>query len=155
MAYGLTSASTTFKGLMNTILQPLLCKGVLVFIDDILVYSADLETHLQLLQQVFYILAQHQLKIKRIKCKFLQHQLIHLGHEISEAGVCTNAKNIRDVEKWPQPTYAKEVHGFLGLAGYYQKFVHNFGITSRLLTDLLKEQAVFRWTPLENDAFLA
>jgi hypothetical protein len=59
------------------------------------------------------------------------------------------------VEKWTQPTYAKEVHGFLGLAGYYQKFVHNFGITSRLLTDLLKEQAVFHWTPLENDAFLA
>jgi hypothetical protein len=155
MAYGLTSAPATFQGLMNTILQPLLRKGVLVFIDDILIYSSDLATHLQLLRQVFTILTQHQLKIKRSKCKFLQPKLIYLGHEISAAGVCTDAKNISAVEKWPLPTNVKEVHRFLGLAGYYRKFVRNFGILCRPLTDLLKKHAVFRWTELEQAAFVA
>jgi hypothetical protein len=131
MAYGLTGAPATFQGLMNTILQPLLRKGVLVFIDDILIYSADQETHLQLLRQVLAILAEHQLKIKRSKCKFLQHKLVYLGHEISKEGVRTDTKNIEAVKKWPPPANAKEVRGFLGLAGYYRKFVKNFGITSR------------------------
>lgn len=101
MAYGLTGAPATFQGLMNTILQPLLRRGVLVFIDDILIYSSSLEKNMELLRQVFNILTQHQLKIKRSKCKFLQHKLVYLGHEISAAGVCTDNKNIQAVAAWP------------------------------------------------------
>jgi hypothetical protein len=155
MAYGLTGAPATFQGLMNTILQPLLRRGVLVFIDDILVYSKDLHSHLALLRQVFQILTQHQLKIKRSKCKFLQPQLVYLGHEISGAGVKTDQKNIAAVAKWPSPENLKQVRGFLGLAGYYRKFVRNFGIISRPLTDLLKKSSVFRWTALEEASFVA
>jgi hypothetical protein len=98
MAYGLTNAPAMFQGLMNTILQPLLRKGVLVFIDDILIYSRDLDTHLMLLHQVFQILAHHQLRVKHRKCKFLQPSLTYLGHEISGEGVRTDPKNIQAVQ---------------------------------------------------------
>jgi hypothetical protein len=128
---------------------------VLVFIDDILIYSKDLQSHLALLRQVFLILTQHQLKIKRSKCKFLQPQLVYLGHEISGAGVKTDQKNIVAVAKWPSPENLKQVRGFLGLAGYYRKFVRNFGIISRPLTDLLKKSSVFCWTALEEASFSA
>jgi hypothetical protein len=155
MAYGLTGAPATFQNVTNTILQPLLRRGVLVFIDDILIYNKDLPTHVQLLQQVFQILQHHQLRIKRSKCKFAQPQLIYLGHEISGNGVRTDQKNIAAVAKWPTPLNVKEVRGFLGLAGYYRKFVRNFGIISRPLTDLLKKNVVFCWTALEDASFSA
>jgi hypothetical protein len=155
MAYGLTNAPATFQGLMNTILQPLLRKGVLVFINDILIYSKDLASHLSLLHQVFPILATHQLKVKRSKCKFLHPSLTYLGHEISGDGVRTDPKNIQAVQAWPRPSNLKEVRGFLGLAGYYRKFVCDFGIISRPLTDLFKKSSVFMWTELEETAFEA
>jgi hypothetical protein len=155
MAYGLTNAPSMFQGLMNTILQPLLRKGVLAFIDDILIYSRDLDTHLMLLHQVFQILAHHHLRVKRNKCKFLQPSLTYLGHEISGDGMRTDPKNIQAVQSWPTPSNLKEVWGFLGLVGYYRKFVHDFGIISWPLTDLLKKSSVFRWTELEDAAFEA
>uniref|UniRef100_A0A0A9DIN0 Reverse transcriptase domain-containing protein n=1 Tax=Arundo donax TaxID=35708 RepID=A0A0A9DIN0_ARUDO len=130
MSYGLTGAPATFQNIMNTILRPLLCKGVLVFIDDILIYSRTLEEHVSLLRQVLHILIEHQLKVKLSKCAFVQQQLTYLGHVISAAGVSTDSKNIEPVRAWSTPTNAKEVHGFLGLAGYYRKFVRHFGITS-------------------------
>jgi hypothetical protein len=94
MSYGLTGAPATFQGLMNTILFPLLRKGVLVFIDDILVYSSNLEDHVSLLKQVFQLLQEHQLKVKHSKCTFTQQSLTYLGHVISGAGVSTDPKNI-------------------------------------------------------------
>lgn len=79
MSYGLTSASATFQGLMNIVLGALLHRGVLVFIDDILVYSQTLEDHVNMLQQVLHILSEHKLKVKRSKCAFDQRQLMYLG----------------------------------------------------------------------------
>ena len=150
MAYGLTGAPATFQNLMNTIMQPLLRKGVLVFIDDILVYSRTLEGHLKLLRQVFEILVQHQLKVKRSKCTFLQDRLTYLGHEISKDGVRTDDKHIQAVAKWPVPVNVKHVRMILGFAGYYRKFIKNFGIICRPLTDLLKKHTVFVWGELEQ-----
>lgn len=153
MSYGLTSAPATFQSLMNTILSPLLRKGVLVFIDDILVYNVDLQIHVSTLRQVLQILDKHQLKIKRSKCSFAKQQLTYLGHVISKQGVATDPKNIEAVKSWPSPTNVKEVRGFLGLAGYYRKFVRNFGLISRPLTDLLKKHSVFLWTNEKEEAF--
>lgn len=155
MSYGLTGAPATFQGVMNTVLSPLLRKGVLVFIDDILIYSATLTEHVQLLRQVFQLLTEHQLKVKRSKCSFAQSSLIYLGHVISHAGVSTDPKNILAVQRWPVPTNVKEVRGFLGLAGYYRKFVRHFGVISRPLTDLLKKNVVFVWTISHQQAFEA
>lgn len=151
MSFGLTGPPATFQGLMNTVFSPLLRKGVLVFIDDILVYSSTLDEHVTLLRQVLQLLTQHNLKVKRSKCTFAQSSLVYLGHVISCAGVSTDPKNIQAVQRWPVPVIVKEVRGFLGLAGYYRKFVRYFGVISRPLTDLLKKNVVFVWT-LEHQA---
>lgn len=155
MSYGLTGAPATFQGLMNTVLAPLLRKGVLVFIDDILIYSKDLTDHVLKLRQVFQILHVHQLKVKRSKCSFAQSTLTYLGHVISKDDVSTDPKNIQAVQQWAVPANVKEVRGFLGLAGYYRKFVRHFGVISRPLTDLLKKHVVFVWTSTHQTAFEA
>ncbi|XP_073363591.1 uncharacterized protein [Aegilops tauschii subsp. strangulata] len=101
----------------------------------------------------FKLLDKHQLRVKKSKCTFARPSLLYLGHEISGDGVRIDNKNIATVEKWPTPSTVKVVRGFLGLAGYYRKFVKNFGIISCPLTDLLKKNTVFRWTSLEEAAF--
>jgi hypothetical protein len=153
MSYGLTGAPATFQGIMNTIFEPFLRKGVLVFIDDILIYTRTLEEHVRLLRAVFDILSSNQLQVKRSKCVFAQSSLTYLGHVISAEGVSTDAKNIQVVLQWPVPSNVKEVRGFLGLAGYYRKFVRHFGILSRPLTNLLKKNVIFHWTAETQASF--
>lgn len=154
MPYGLTGAPATFQNAMNTIFAPLLRKCVLVFIDDILIYSPTLEQHQLDVKAVFDLLTQHQLKVKRSKCAFAQPQLKYLGHIISASGVATDPKSLEAVRTWPVPQNVKEMRKFLGLAGYYRKFVRNFGLISRILTDLLKKNELFVWTPDHQQAFL-
>jgi hypothetical protein len=120
-----------------------------------LIYRKDLVTHLTLLRLVLQILATHHVKVKQGKCKFPQPHLTYLGREISSDGVRTNPKNIQAVRKWTRPGNIKEVRGFLGLAGYCCKFVHDFEITSHPLTGLLKKSIVFSWNELEEAAFEA
>jgi hypothetical protein len=153
MPFGLTNALATFQGAMNTVLAPLLRRCVLVFLDDILVYSATLEDHLHHLRQVLSLLQHHDLKAKLSKCAFAQPELSYLGHRISAAGVATESDKIRKVQDWPIPVNLKELRGFLGLAGYYRKFVRHFRLISRPLTDLLCKGVPFLWTPVLNTAF--
>ena len=134
LPYGVTGGPPTFQGGMNMVLAPLLRHGVLVFINNILVHSEDMDSHIQLLRQVFQLLQEHRLKVKYSKCTFASSKLLYLGHEISGDGVGIDEKNIAAVQKWLVPTNVKEVRGFLGLAGYYRKFARGFSITSRPLT---------------------
>jgi hypothetical protein len=147
MPFGLTNTPATFSALMNTILKHLLRKCVLVFVDDILIYSKSLTEHLDHLNQVFSILNQHQLYLKKSKCSFAQQSLEYLGHIISHHGVSTDPKKTEAIASWPTPTDAKQLRSFLGLAGYYRKFIHGYGNISRPLTDLLKKSVIFQWTP--------
>lgn len=140
---------------MNSVLQPLLRKCVAVFIDDILVYSKNMEEHLQYLRQVFTLLQQHQLHLKLSKCSFAQESLEFLGHVISKHGVATDPTKIQTVQKWPRPENVKEVRSFLGMAGYYRKFVKKFGILSKPLTQLLKKGVIFSWTQDAQQSFMA
>jgi hypothetical protein len=139
MSFGLTGAPATFQNTMNMVLAPLLRKGVLVFNDDILIYSKTMEEHAQLLRQVLALLHQHQLKVKHGKCAFARSKLVYLGHVIGADGVSIDPKNIAFVQHWATPTNVKEVRGFLGMARYYRKFVRNFGKISRPLTKLLRK----------------
>jgi hypothetical protein len=153
MPFGPTNAPASFQGIMNLVFAHLLRKGVLVFMDDILIYSQTLPGHLELLQQVFQILRDNRFYIKLSKCAFAQTEVEYLGHNISGRGVATEASKIAAVEKWPRPTNLKELRGFLGLTGYYRKFIKHYGLISRPLFDLLKKNVPFVWTSQVETAF--
>lgn len=153
MSFGLTGAPATFLSAMNQTLAPLLRKCVLVFFDDILVYSATLDEHIHHLSQVLQLLRQHDWKVKLSKCAFGQRSLSYLGHVISDQGVSTDNSKIEAIKNWIQPTTPKQLRGFLGLAGYYRKFVRNFGIISKPLTDLLRKGSIFTWSASAEEAF--
>lgn len=153
MSFGLTGAPATFQKAMNDTLASVLRKFALVFFDDILVYSPTLESHAQHLQHVLQLLLDHQWKVKLSKCSFAQKQLSYLGHIIGEQGVSTDPSKIADVVNWKTPTTVKKLRGFLGLAGYYRKFVKNFGVISKPLTQLLRKDTPFVWTSATVSAF--
>lgn len=114
MSFGLTGAPATFQGFMNFVLAALLRKCVVVFIDDVLVYSKSMEEHVQHLKMVFELLHQHQLHLKLSKCSFAKSQLEFLGHIISAGGVSTDPVKVQIVQRWPIPTCGKDVRSFLG-----------------------------------------
>ena len=114
MAFGLTGALATFQKARNTTLAPLLRRGVLVFFDNILIYSRSLEEHPVHLRQVLELLRRDQWQVKLSKCVFAQRQLKYLGHVISEQGMATDPDKVHAVLHWPVPSSIKELHSFLG-----------------------------------------
>jgi hypothetical protein len=153
MAFGLCGALNTFQSAMNTTFVPLLRKCVLVFFDDILVYSKTLEDHVIHLQQVPQLLQQDRWQVKKSKCSFAQRRINYLGHVISAEGVATETLKIAVIKDWPTPENAKQLKSFLGLAGYYRKFVQHFGIICKPLTELLKKHVMFHWSDSHDKAF--
>jgi hypothetical protein len=143
MAFGLCNTPATFQALMNDVLQPFLRRFVLVFFDDILIYSKTWADHLSHLRAVLDELRRHQLFVKRNKCSFATSSVAYLGHVISAAGVAMDLAKVQAIHEWPAPRSARAVRGFLGLTGYYRKFVHNYGAIAAPLTALLKEG--FSW----------
>lgn len=154
MPFGLSGAPATFQGAMNDTLKKYLRKFVLVFFDDILIYGKMYEEHLQHNKLVLAVLQQEQWYVKLDNCSFGQKQLSYLGHVISGAGVATLPGKIQDVESWKIPANAKELRGFLGLVGYYRRFVRHFGIIAKPLTRLLQKNVQFRWNSEADTAFL-
>lgn len=152
MPFGLSNAPSTFQALMNHVFKPFLHKFVLVFFDDILVYSRDLTTHNTHLAQVFKVLQENQLKVKLSKCSFAQPNVNYLGHIINGDGVSMDPTKIQCLTEWPKPSTIKGMRGFLGLARYYRCFVHHFGLISKPLNDMLKTRN-FLWTPASEEAF--
>jgi hypothetical protein len=154
MPFGLCNALATFQALMNDVLRPFLRCFVLVFFDDILIYSSSSADHLRHLRAVFTILQQHRLFVKRSKCAFGERSIAYLGHVISEAGVAMDPAKLHAVSAWPQPRSAHAVRGFLGLAGYYRKFVQDYDSIAAPLTALLKKDG-FSWKDKAAAAFQA
>jgi hypothetical protein len=140
MPFGLTNAPAMFQHVMNTIFSNFLCKFVLVFMNDILVYNKILEEHIQHLTMVFQMLDKHQFYIKERKFLFAQSSLEYLGHVITSEGNATDPYKVAAVKQWPVPTNVNELRSFLGLTDYYIHFIKNYGITSRPLTNLLKKE---------------
>jgi hypothetical protein len=154
MPFGLSNAPATFQALMNDVLHPCLRRFVLVFFDDILIYSSSWAEHLQHIIIVLNELRTHQLHLKRSKCSFGAPSVAYLGHVISEAGVAMDADKVAAVSAWLQPRSARGFRGFLGLAGYYRKFIRDFGLIAAPLTRLLRRDA-FTWDKEAEDAFQA
>lgn len=153
MSFGLTGAPGTFQAAMNNTLSSVLRKCALVFFDDILIYSPTLESHMEHLNIVLSLLREHQWQVKLSKCAFAQSQISYLGHIISGVGVATDPSKVQDILNWPIPTNLKKLRGFLGIAGYYRKFVKGFGVISKPLTNLLKKGVPYQWTADTEQAF--
>lgn len=126
---------------------------MLVFFDDILVFSKTLKEHVQHLRQVFELLKRDQWKVKQSKCEFGQQQLSYLGHVISANGVVIDLAKVQAVSNWVTPTDVKGMRSFLGLAGYYRRFVRNFGVIARPLFNLLKKGVPFVWSSTTDTTF--
>jgi hypothetical protein len=152
MPFGLTNAPSTFQSLMNEIFRPYLRKFILVFFDDILVYSANVNDHLIHLKTTLEVLRAHQMFAKKSKCRFGCSEIEYLGHLISTEGVKANGKKLIAVVEWPKPKSLKALRGLLGLTGYYRKFIRGYGSIAAPLTDLLKKYA-FAWNEVVEATF--
>src|SRR4051812_18327018 len=153
MPFGLTNAPATFQALVQDILRPLLDKCVIVYIDDILVYSKNDADHQEHLRQVLALLRKHQLYGKTTKCEFFKTTVEYLGHVISAQGIATNPKKVETIKAWPAPTNLKELQSFLGMCNYYRRFVPHYSAVATPLTDLTHKDVPYLWTPRAEQAF--
>jgi hypothetical protein len=150
---GLTNAPATFMHLMNHTFRDYLDLFVLVFLDDILIYSRTLEEHERHVRMVLQRLSDMKLYAKRSKCEFFQREVEFLGHRVGEDGLKVMHEKVMAVDQWPQPTNVGDVRSFLGLTGFYRKFVRDFSKVASPLSDLTKDDVTFHWGPTQESAF--
>lgn len=146
MPFGLTNAPSTFQATMNNIFRPYLREFILVFFDDILVYSSSLDDHINHLTTTLNVLDQNEFFVNFSKCKFGLHEIDYLGHLISNKGVRVDPNKIDAMITWPYPSSVTALRGFLGLTSYYRRFIPNYASIASPLTDLLKTNN-FNWSP--------
>ena len=152
MPFGLTNAPATFQSLMNYVFRSFLRKFVLVFFDDILIYSRDLQQHTEHVRLVLQTIRANELFAKLSKCHFGIDKVEYLGHYISSAGVETDPKKIAIIVDWPTPTSQIALRSFLGLTGYYRRFIKGYASICKPLTELLKKDG-FQWNQEATEAF--
>ena len=136
MPQGITNAPATFQRLMEKCLGDLICNGVFVYLDDIIVYAETVDEHEAKLLEVLDRLRQFGLKLSPAKCRFFQSSVKCLGHVISAEGVSTDPSKIEAVKSWPVPSTARELKSFLGFTGYYRRFVQGYSSIAKPLNDL-------------------
>jgi hypothetical protein len=153
MSFGLTIALTYFMYLMNKVFMEYLDKFIVVFIDDIMVYSRSEEEHEEHLHLFLQKLCDPRLYAKLIKCEFWLKQVAFLGHVISKGGIFIDPSKVQDVLSWKAPTSVGDIQRFLELAGYYQRCIEGFSKISNPMTELLEKDQRFEWTPACEASF--
>jgi hypothetical protein len=153
MSFGLTNAPAYFMYLMNKVFMEYLDKFVVVFIDDILIFSKNEEEHDEHLCLVLQKLRENQLYANLNKCEFWLKDVSFLCHIISEGGISIDPSKVNDALSWKTPQNVSGIRSFLGLAGYYRRFIKGFSKISRPMTDLLAKGKTFEWTPRSEASF--
>lgn len=147
MPFGLSNAPSTdsINRVMTEVLKHFLGKYVVVYVDDILIYSRTVEEHLQHLKEVFSILKLNSLHINTKKCTFITDQLVFLGYIVSAAGIKVDSSKVQAVKDWPIPQNVGQLRSFLGLATFYRRFVRDLSTLAAPMTSCLKKDK-FQWT---------
>ncbi|KAL4025841.1 hypothetical protein IC575_014247 [Cucumis melo] len=153
MSFGLTNAPAVFMDLMNRVFKDFLDSFIIVFIDDILIYSKTEAEHEEHLHQVLETLRANKLYAKFSKCEFWLRKVTFLGHVVSSEGVYVDPAKIEAVTNWPRPSTVSEIRSFLGLAGYYRRFVEDFSRIASPLTQLTRKGTPFVWSPACKSSF--
>ncbi|GJR19165.1 reverse transcriptase domain-containing protein [Tanacetum coccineum] len=153
MPFGLTNAPAVFMDLMNRVCKPYLDKFVIVFIDDILIYSKTKDEHKVYLKLVLELLRKEKLYAKFSKCEFWLQEVHFLRHVVNQSGIHVDPSKIEAVKNWKAPTTPSEVQSFLGLAGYYRHFIANFSKIAKPLTSLTQKNQKYEWGEKEEEAF--
>jgi len=153
MPFGLKNAPATFQRLMDHVLAGLQGAELFVYLDDIVLYASSLREHEIKFERLATRLRNANLKLQPDKCEFLRKEVIYLGHIIGEDGVKPDPKKVEAVREFPRPINQKTIKQFLGLAGYYRRFIPNFSRIAKPLTDLLKKESAFVWTEKQTEAF--
>jgi transposase InsO family protein len=153
MPFGLANAPSIFQAMMNNIFAEALNKFVVIYLDDILIFSNTPEEHDQHIRYVLDKLQQNNLFCKPEKCSFFQSSVAYLGFTISEEGVFMNADKITAITSWPAPTSLKDLQSFLGFTNFYRRFIKNYADIIKPLTKLLKKKTIFAWTEFQQTAF--
>ena len=145
MSFGLTNAPAVFMDLMNRVFREYLDRFVIVFIDDILIYSSSREEHEDHLRLALQRLREKQLYAKFSKCDFWQRQVGFLGHVVSGEGISVDPEKVKAMMDWPRPTLVTGIRSFLGLAGYYRRFIEGFSRLSLPMTKLTRKGVKYEW----------
>jgi hypothetical protein len=154
MPFSLVNAPATFQRMMNTILQPLLNQGVVVYLDDILIYTKTMEEHRKLVTQVFSILQSEGLAVAAHKTFFHVKEVEFLGYIINANGVEMSTRKVEAVRSWETPKNLKDVQRFLGFANFYRRFKKNLAGVARPITDLTRKKGLdFHWGPMQTVVF--
>ncbi|KAK3507847.1 hypothetical protein QTP70_001407 [Hemibagrus guttatus] len=138
MPFGFTNAPAVFQALINGVFQDLLGKGVIAYIDNILVYSTSMEDHVRQVREVLTRLQRHHLYVKLEKCEFHRTTVTFLGYVISRQGVKMDVVKVRAVTEWPAPATVQELQHFLGFTNFYRRFIRNYSSVAGPLTSLLR-----------------
>ena len=146
MFFSLTNSPATFQALMNSIFADLIASGkVAVYLDDILIFSSQLEEHRKVVREVLARLQKNDLYLRPEKCEFEQEQIEYLGLVICEGKVQMDLIKVAAVSNWPTPRNLRDLRGFLGFANFYRRFIQNFAQIARPLNDLTKKNVPFNW----------
>jgi transposase InsO family protein len=146
MPFGLTNCPATFQRHINSVLRQFIDRFVVVYLDDILIYSNNLEEHRSHVRQVLQTLREHDLYAKVEKCEFHVTKVDYLGFVITPEGVEMDPAKVEDIRNWTPPTNVKQVRGFLGFANFYRRFIHSFSNVVKPLYNLLTKDVTFQWT---------
>ncbi|GKD72096.1 putative reverse transcriptase domain-containing protein [Tanacetum coccineum] len=153
MPFGLTNAPEVFMDLMNRVCKPYLDKFMIVFIDDILIYSKSEEEHAKYLKLILELLKKEELYAKFLKCEFWLSKVQFLGHVIDSEGIHVDLAKIKSIKDWASPKTQTEIRQFLGLAGYYRRFIEGFSKIAKPMTKLTQKSVKFEWTEKSETSF--